>query len=63
MRHGDVVNVRNVRVVIQEGAGWMEYKAPKGKAFVFLLLAVDDIKDPQFKPDDSLRALGWEFKG
>lgn len=62
MNIGDVIQTKAVKVIIQDGAGWLSYKLPKDKAYVFLLLGVDDIKNPTLNPEKILNALGWYFK-
>lgn len=60
IRPGQAVALRNMRVLIQDGAGWMEFKAPKGKAFALLLMGLEDIKgEDKITPDDFLKSMGW----
>jgi hypothetical protein len=60
MRHGDVVPVKNIRVLVQDGAGWASFSAPKGKCFVLLLLGVEDAKGGvKLDPVKAINELGW----
>lgn len=63
MNIGSVVSTKAIKVLIQEGKGYLEYKCPKGKAFIFLCLGVEDIANPHTDSDQLLKDLGWEFKG
>lgn len=58
---GDVLPLRNMRVVIQDGEGWMDFKAAgKGETFVVLLLGTENIKAGRLlDPEKALRELGW----
>ena len=56
MRRGDVVSAKNIRAVM--GKGWMEFKAPKGSRFVFIMLGVETDESP-LDPTEALHALGW----
>lgn len=56
---GDVVAMKSFKAVIQNGEGWIQWKASNGKAFYFMLLGVDDIKTPKIDPKAILNDLGW----
>lgn len=62
MNIGDVVTTKSIKVVIQDGEGWLNYKPDKDKVFVFICLGTDSIKDPKLNPEKILNALGWYFK-
>lgn len=60
MNIGDVVPTKRLRVVIQEGGGWLDFKAPDGKQFMLLLLGVEDIKKGERLDFEAvLNELGW----
>lgn len=61
MRLGDVIKTKSVKVSIQDGVGYIEYKAPKGQGFKLLMLGVDSLRDEdeKFSGDQALNALGW----
>lgn len=67
MRIGEVVTTKKMRVIIQEGAGYLDYKLPVGKAFVFMLLGTEDIKGPDIldkeKAEQVFNNLGWYRRG
>ena len=70
MRIGDAIRIRNVRAYFPSGnkanGGWIEYRAPKDKNFVFVLMGVEPIKadnSNSIRPDKVLRDLGWEPVG
>lgn len=60
IRAGDVVPTKSLRVVIQDGAGWMNYKPPARHQFVLMLLGSEPIKgEPKLAPVAVLHELGW----
>ena len=59
---GDVLPIRTLRVVIQDGQGWMDFKSAKGECFVVMLLGKESVAagGPKLDPVEVLNALGWE---
>ncbi len=64
MNTGDVVKVKDLKVAIQDGKGYVQYKATKPMAFKLLVLGVDRVEDAEekWKPEESLNALGWHLE-
>jgi hypothetical protein len=58
---GDVISTTNIRVLVSgEGiTGSLGYVAPKGEAFVFVLLGSHPIDGPALDPVAIFEALGW----
>lgn len=62
---GDVVRVARIRTVAVAGmreAGWiwLDFKPPKGRRFVFLLLGDEPADESEpINPTEALKALGW----
>lgn len=61
MTHGDVVSTKSIRVILGDGYGWADFKAPKGEQFVLLLLGAEEVKagGRKLDPIAALNALGW----
>lgn len=63
LQYGSVLPMKSMKIVIQDGQGHLEYKAPKGKQFVLLLMGVEDINsENKINADEFLKSMGWEFK-
>lgn len=58
---GDVLPLRHMRVVIQDGGGWMDFKAGKGECFVVMLLGKESVAadGQKLDPVKVLNDLGW----
>lgn len=59
---GDVLALKNMRVVIQDGKGWMDFRSPgKDECYVVMLLGTEGVKADGKKLDPMavLNALGW----
>jgi hypothetical protein len=41
--------------------GWVSYKAPKGRQFVFLVLGTVEKDAADFDVDGALNSIGWQF--
>lgn len=60
---GDVVPLKSMRVTIHDGHGWLDYKLPKGKQFVLLLLGTEDVSGPdKLDAAEKLNEMGWRFE-
>jgi hypothetical protein len=62
MNIGDVVHIRDPKVMIQNEvlSGWLRYKSEKGRVFVFLLLGDDSEENPTLDVEAVLNSWGWE---
>ncbi len=58
---GDVIPTKALRVVLQDGKGWADFKAPRGQCFVVLLLGKEEIAagGRKIDPVQALNKLGW----
>lgn len=62
---GDVLPLKSMRVVIQDGAGWMDFKPPaKGECYVVMLLGKEEVaaNGKKLDPLAVIDALGWQRK-
>lgn len=59
---GDVLPIRTLRVVIQDGHGWMDFKSAKGECFVVMLLGKEEVAadGKKLDPVKVLNDLGWK---
>lgn len=64
MQVGDAILTTSVTVRDQPTKPTLQvsYKAPRGEAFVMLILGTTDGKS-EFSVDEALNELGWYFKG
>lgn len=60
MRIGDGIFTTNVKD--ERSHGWVSYKAPEGKRFVFLLLGTVEKDAQEFDVDARLEELGWFYR-
>ena len=59
---GDVLPLKTMRVVIQDGRGYMDFKSPgKNECYVVMLLGKEHVKadGQKLDPIAVLNALGW----
>lgn len=65
MKVGDVVTTKNIRVLVSGDGitGSLGYVAPKGEAFVFVLLGSQPLDGPALDPIAAFEALGWQRPG